>query len=120
MVLPGTGPERMPDPIVWFAGGPGGSATEDADGLTKGLKDMLRRRDLVLIDQRGTGGSHPLHCVLFRPPEDPQSYLGDFFPESAVRDCRRDLERDADLTQYTTSIAMDDIDEVRAASVTRA
>jgi pimeloyl-ACP methyl ester carboxylesterase len=115
VVLPATGPDRMADPIVWFAGGPGGSATEDAAGLAASVKDMLRRRDLVLIDQRGTGGSHPLHCVLFRPPEDPQSYLGDFFPESAVRDCRRELERDADLTQYTTSIAMDDIDDVRAA-----
>ena len=115
VVLSATGPERMPDPIVWFAGGPGGSATEDAAGLAKGIQDMLRRRDLVLIDQRGTGGSHPLNCTLFRPPEDPQSFLGDFFPEAAVRDCRRDLERDADLTQYTTSIAMDDIDEVRAA-----
>ncbi|HEY6930908.1 MAG TPA: alpha/beta fold hydrolase, partial [Thermoanaerobaculia bacterium] len=92
-----------------------GSATEDAPGLAKGLEAILRRRDLVLIDQRGTGGSHPLHCTLFRPPEDPQSFLEDFFPEAAVRDCRRELERDADLTQYTTPIAMDDIDEVRAA-----
>jgi pimeloyl-ACP methyl ester carboxylesterase len=115
VVLPATGPDPMPDPIVWFAGGPGGSATGDAEGLATGLKNMLQRRDLVLIDQRGTGGSHPLNCTLFRPPEDPQSYLGDFFPESAVRDCRRDLERDADLTQYTTTIAMDDIDDVRAA-----
>ena len=44
-----------------------------------------------------------------------QSYLGYFFPLEDVRKCRQELEQKADLTLYTTPIAMDDLDEVRAA-----
>ena len=69
---------------------------------------------MVFIDQRGTGGSHPLDCKLFNPA-DPQSYLGYFFPLEDVRKCRQELEPKANLKLYTTPIAMDDLDEVRAA-----
>jgi pimeloyl-ACP methyl ester carboxylesterase len=69
---------------------------------------------LVFVDQRGTGSSHPLDCKFFNPA-DPQSYLGYFFPLEDVRKCRAELEPKADLKLYTTTIAMDDIDEVRAA-----
>lgn len=115
VLLPATGPERAPDPLLFFAGGPGEAATEAAADLARDLAQIRRRRDILLIDQRGTGGSHPLPCPLFGPPENPQSYLEDFFPPDAVRRCRRDLEADADLTLYTTPIAVDDIDDVRAA-----
>jgi pimeloyl-ACP methyl ester carboxylesterase len=70
--------------------------------------------DLLFIDQRGTGGSNPLNCQFFNPA-DPQSYFGYFFPLDDVKKCRQELESKADLTLYTTSIAMDDFDEVRAA-----
>ena len=66
------------------------------------------------MDQRGTGKSHPLDCKFYNP-DDPQSYLGYFFPLEDVRKCRAELEPKADLKLYTTTIAMDDIDEVRAA-----
>jgi pimeloyl-ACP methyl ester carboxylesterase len=75
---------------------------------------VRERRDLVFIDQRGTGGSNPLNCDLFNPA-DPQSYFGYFFPLEEVKKCRQQLEPKADLTLYTTPIAMDDLDEVRAA-----
>ena len=42
------------------------------------------------------------------------TYLGEMYPVKYVKDCRRKLERVADLTQYTTPIAMDDLDQVRA------
>jgi len=115
VVLAARGPERAADPIVFFNGGPGESATEAASGLASDLAGIRRRRDILLIDQRGTGGSHPLRCDLFRPADNPQSYLSDFFPPQAVKDCRRELERDADLTLYTTPMAVDDFEEVRAA-----
>jgi pimeloyl-ACP methyl ester carboxylesterase len=115
VLLPATGPERAPDPLLFLPGGPGESATEAAAHLARELPEIRRRRDILFVDQRGTGGSHPLSCALFAPPDDLQSYLGDFFPPEAVRKCRQELERDADLTLYTTPIAMDDIDEVRAA-----
>ena len=113
LVLPATGKERVPDPFVYFAGGPGSSATEDAEGVAGFFAKIREHRDLVFVDQRGTGGSNPLDCEFFNA-SDLQSYLGYFFPLEDVRKCREQLEPKADLTLYTTSIAADDLDELRA------
>lgn len=115
LVLAVTGGNRALDPLVFLAGGPGESATEDAPGLAMELAKIRERRDILLVDQRGTGGSHPLNCVLFEPAGELQSYLGEFLPLAAARRCRSELERDADLARYTTPLAMDDLDDVRAA-----
>jgi len=114
LVLPATGDKREPDPIVYFAGGPGSAATEDASGIAQAFPNWREHRDLLFVDQRGTGGSNPLNCDLF-DPADLQSYLGYFFPLEAVRKCRTQLETKADLKLYTTTIAADDMDDVRAA-----
>ena len=114
VVFPATGDKREPDPIFYFAGGPGSAATEDAIGMVNEFKKLREHRDLVFVDQRGSGGSHPLNCEFYNP-DDLQSYLGYFFPLEDIRKCRTQLEPKADLKLYTTSIAMDDIDEVRAA-----
>ena len=114
LVLPATGPQRDPDALFYFAGGPGSAATEDARGIAQILANVRQRRDLVFVDQRGTGQSNPLNCELFNSA-DPQSYFGFFLPLDDVRKCRAQLEPKADLTLYTTNIAMDDLDEIRAA-----
>jgi pimeloyl-ACP methyl ester carboxylesterase len=114
VVFPATGPEKEADPLFYIPGGPGSSATEDAPFVAAQLSKIRVRRDLVFLDQRGTGGSHPLNCDLF-DPSDLQSYFGDYFPLGDVRKCREQLEPKADLKLYTTPIAMDDLDEVRAA-----
>ena len=114
IVLPATGANRSPDPLFYIPGGPGSSATEDAPGVARLFAKIRERRDLVFLDQRGTGGSNPLNCELF-DSSDPQSYFGYFFPLGGVKKCREQLESIADLTLYTTSIAMDDLDDVRAA-----
>ncbi|HSS44936.1 MAG TPA: alpha/beta hydrolase, partial [Thermoanaerobaculia bacterium] len=80
VVLPATGGNRASDPFVYLSGGPGESATEAAAGLVQGFAKIREQRDVVLVDQRGTGGSHPLNCSLFLPADNLQSYLGDFFP----------------------------------------
>jgi pimeloyl-ACP methyl ester carboxylesterase len=115
LVVPAEAAERLPDPVVFVTGGPGESAVGAAAGLVHELAPVLKRRDLLLVDQRGTGGSHPLNCTLFGPAGDLQSFLGDFFPPEAVRRCRAELEPQADLTLYTTDIAADDLEEVRQA-----
>lgn len=114
VVFPATGSDKLSDPLVYIPGGPGSSATEDAPFVAQEFAKIRERRDLVFIDQRGTGGSNPLDCKLFNP-SDIQSFLGDYFPLDAVRNCRTQLETHADLKLYTTTIGMDDYDEVRAA-----
>ena len=114
VVFPATGREKAADPLFYIPGGPGSSATEDAPYIAQGYAKIRERRDLVFVDQRGTGGSNPLNCDLFNPPVL-QSYLGDYFPLEDVRKCRAQLELKADLRLYTTHVAMDDLDEVRAA-----
>ena len=114
VVVPATSDKREPDPFVYIAGGPGSSATEDAVGIAPAFPQIREHRDMLFVDQRGTGKSQPLDCK-FYDPADLQSYLGYFFPLDDVRKCRTELEAGADLTLYTTTIAMDDMDDVRAA-----
>jgi len=114
VVFPATGRDKSPDPLFYIAGGPGSSATEDAPFLAREFARIRERRDLVFVDQRGAGGSNPLDCTFF-DSSDPQSYLDHWNPLEAVRKCRKELERKADLRLYTTPIAMDDLDDVRSA-----
>src|SRR5438132_1012342 len=114
VVFPATGQDKAADPLFYIPGGPGSSATEDAPFVAQQFATIREHRDLVFVDQRGTGGSNPLNCDLFNPA-DLRSYLGDYFPLEDVRKCREQLESKANLKLYTTPIAMDDLDDVRAA-----
>ncbi len=113
MVLPATGSKPSPDPFFPLAGGPGQSAIE-AFPVSHFVTQAREQRDVVLVDQRGTGGSNPLPCQL-RNPEDAQTVVGDFYSLEKLRACRPELEKRADLTQYTTPIFADDLDELRQA-----
>jgi pimeloyl-ACP methyl ester carboxylesterase len=113
VVLPATGASRAPDPLFVLTGGPGQSATQGAPVFAQVFAEARGSRDLVLVDQRGTGASNPLRCPFPGDDEDPQSYLGDQMPVAAIEDCLGRLE--ADPRQYTTPVAMEDLDEVRAA-----
>jgi pimeloyl-ACP methyl ester carboxylesterase len=113
VVVPALNSDPARDPIFFFAGGPGEAATENI-GLIGELGELRFDRDMVFIDQRGTGGSHALDCRLPGGPQDLQGYLRDLFPREPMRECERTLAAGADLTLYSTPIAMDDIDEVRA------
>jgi pimeloyl-ACP methyl ester carboxylesterase len=114
VVLPALGPGRAPDPIFYFAGGPGEGASTTIDWV-KGLKELRQKRDVVLVDQRGTGKSNPLRCDFYGDPVDLKRAAGDLYPPEGVERCRAELEKVANLTLYTTAIGMDDVDEVRAA-----
>lgn len=114
-VLPATGPDRKPDAIVPLSGGPGQSAVEEAGAWARQLAAARRERDLLLVDQRGTGGSNPLECEMYGPPDDPASYTGAFYPAEAVARCAAALAGRADVTQYASAPAADDLEEVRAA-----
>lgn len=112
VVLPATGSPRQPDAVTFLAGGPGDSATRQAAYLAD--SKIRETRDILLVDQRGTGKSHLLACDLY-PEKNPQSALGSFLPIDRVRACRAALEKTSDLRMYTTASSVDDLDEVRAA-----
>jgi len=111
VVLPAFDQKTKAEPLFDLAGGPGAAATESATFYTQQGKEYRRRRDVVLVDQRGTGKSNPLSLPRKKSPQD---YLSEMYPVDYVKRLRQTLERRADLTQYTTSIAMNDLDDVRA------
>jgi pimeloyl-ACP methyl ester carboxylesterase len=115
VVLPALGPTAAPDPLFYLAGGPGEAATQAAPFFADGWEELRHHHDIVLVDQRGTGDSNPLTCRIREVNESVQALYAVAFPERALRECRAALEDDADLRLYTTPIAMDDLDEVRAA-----
>ena len=116
VVLPALVAEAAPDPVFFLAGGPGqGAAKIAAAGEDSLMSQLRRRRDLVFIDQRGTGSSQPLDCNLSADPGLLQSYFDELFPVEKVRACRAALQRIRDLELYTTPIAVSDLDEARVA-----
>jgi pimeloyl-ACP methyl ester carboxylesterase len=104
-------------PVFWLEGGPGAAATQAIGPVSQQyLRGVRADRDLVFVDQRGTGKSNPLKCDdIGETPANLDRYFGPLFPIDSIRACREKLQKVADLRRYTTSIAMDDLDEVRAA-----
>jgi pimeloyl-ACP methyl ester carboxylesterase len=111
VILPAKGPEKLPDPVFVFGGGPGQGIADQAPNLASIPE---RKRDVVLVDQRGTGRSNTLDCEFWGHPVDLRRAAGDVFPMDAVRACKAKLEKTADLRYYTTALGMDDVDEIRA------
>ena len=111
VVLPALGNDALPDPLFFLAGGPGQGAAEMARGVRELFRRVQTTRDIVLVDQRGTGKSHPLDC---QANSDSLRELNESDAEGLVRlkSCLSSLE--GDLKLYTTPIAMDDLDDVRA------
>jgi pimeloyl-ACP methyl ester carboxylesterase len=104
VVVPARLRPARPDAFAYLAGGPGGAATEQTAVVNSIWGGVHERHDIVLVDQRGTGGSHPLVCP--RPePNDDVSVM--------IRACLASLN--GDPTQYGTAAAADDLEAVRAA-----
>jgi pimeloyl-ACP methyl ester carboxylesterase len=116
-VLPALARQKHSDPVFFFAGGPGQSAIDLAGSIQHMVGRLGSRRDIVLVDQRGTGRSAPLAC----DSPGPDEALAQAFDRSrlvaALDRCRERLEKRpyGDLRQFTTTIAMADVDAVRAA-----
>jgi pimeloyl-ACP methyl ester carboxylesterase len=113
VVLPALNARRAPDALFILAGGPGQAATDLAGFIARTFARVRQERDIVLVDQRGTGGSNGLGCNLYG--NSLQGHLGDLLPLDAIRACYGQWDQRADLRFYTTPLAMDDLDDVRAA-----
>jgi len=83
VVIPAANGHSCPDPIVPLMGGPGEAAIDAAETLASKFAPMLNDRDLLLVDQRGTGRSAALRCQFFSP-DDPAASLQNLFPLTAV------------------------------------
>ncbi|MFN7519782.1 MAG: alpha/beta hydrolase [Lysobacteraceae bacterium] len=109
--------EAEPDPVFLLAGGPGQSAKEAFPQVAGAFRDVLRARHVILVDQRGTGGSAPLSCKdeegnnAFGDVDDPSEQGARAFAER----CLADLSKDHDVRFYTTTEYVADLEAVRAA-----
>ncbi len=116
--LPADGDGGTGDPVFFLAGGPGQAATELAAPINFALREVRRQRDIVLVDQRGTGKSNPLDCVdaSGAPLElDALTMPTDAELDAYVGRCLAGLRDRADPRFYTTGNAIRDLDAVRAA-----
>ncbi|MEO7773780.1 MAG: alpha/beta fold hydrolase [Steroidobacteraceae bacterium] len=112
--IPAVNRRAQPDPLFILAGGPGLAASAFYPGVAGAFGRVHRDRDIVLVDQRGTGRSQPLQCDVDEdgPAADNQA---DEEWLHVMRECLAQLSRNSNLAYYTTSIAVRDLDAVRAA-----
>lgn len=109
--VPARGRSPQTDPVIFFAGGPGQAALEAYPLVQRALNGVRDTRDIVLMDQRGTGSSNPLDC-----PIDEFTMLSsveDMDWQGFVEGC---LDRlDADPRYYATRHAVQDVEAFRVA-----
>jgi len=111
-VIPAIDNSENKEPFMFLAGGPGQAAVELSSGLRRAFTEVRKTRALILVDQRGTGHSHPLQC------EDNQvqsiyQIIPEDFDANEVKDCLANLS--GDLSQYNSENAIRDFDAVRIA-----
>ena len=118
VVVPAMARRKLADPVFFLAGGPGQSAVALAGQVMALFSRLNNRRDVVFVDQRGTGGSAPLYC---QDPED-ESLADQAQAERQLRliaQCKAALLQqpylkvESDLGFFTTTIAVQDLDAVR-------
>ena len=99
-----------PDPFTLIAGGPGQAATIFYAQMAPAFARIRRTRDIVLVDQRGTGSSTPLRCENI---ERDEAFLDSATFIRLGRDCVDGLTHDPAF--FTTSAAVRDLELVREA-----
>lgn len=112
-LVPARAARALPDPVVLLAGGPGQSALEAYPDSAAAFEPLRRQRNILLIDQRGTGRSNVLKCPL---PDfkDPAQQTAAAMKQQAA-DCLAESRKHADPRFYTTTDAIRDLETVRQA-----
>jgi pimeloyl-ACP methyl ester carboxylesterase len=110
-VVPALNRRSTSAPLFILAGGPGQSASDLYVTVAGAFARINRDHDIVIVDQRGTGASHALQCDY---PEDWQE------PPDPLPEIRKQTEACLNklgpgVRFYTTSVAVQDLDAVRAA-----
>lgn len=110
-VIPSLRLEPAGDPLFVLSGGPGQAASDLYLSIAPALARVRRDRDIVVVDQRGTGRSNRLDCQF--PDESDLSASDPGQLQQITRACLAELS--GDPRYYTTSVAVRDLDEIRAA-----
>jgi pimeloyl-ACP methyl ester carboxylesterase len=111
-VVPAISTRKRPDPLFVLAGGPGMGAASFYTSVEPVFALINRDRDIVLLDQRGTGDSNALDC---ESDADDLSQNTTAEIVAGTERCLKTLSAHADVRFYTSSIAVQDLDRVRAA-----
>jgi len=116
-IIPAIKPLYPTEAVLAFAGGPGQSAFDAAAVFAQALRYARENRDILLVDQRGTGKSGLLQC-------DSMDLVSQFAFDESTADivalaktdtlaCKEKLQ--VDLSHYTTVAAASDFEAVRQA-----
>jgi pimeloyl-ACP methyl ester carboxylesterase len=96
-----------PDPLFVLAGGPGEAGSDVVALLGNTFRRARATRDIVFIDQRGTGLSGKLDC----DASDQMDDMDEARQDAALRACLAATK--TPLSSYTTGHAARDIEQVR-------
>jgi len=114
VVFPARSDLRQRDPLYFLEGGPSVAAADKAKDFPADALPRLRAtRDLVFVNQRGTGEGSSLACDLTGGLAGDRPFTGDLFPEKTIKNCA--AKWNADARFYTTALAAQDMEEVRVA-----
>ncbi len=111
--FPSHSPKPEPDAFTLIQGGPGGSSIDMAVAYQRAFDEIRKKRDIIVLDQRGTGRSNKLAC------EAPEDAAAQFEPEEIkkiTQKCVDELSEHSDVRFYTTSLAVDDLEAMRIAA----
>lgn len=110
------------DIVVFLAGGPGQAAVETYPQIAGALASLRKHHHILLLDQRGTGKSHPLDCEATKNEEKKGAQVGETdngIDPGKVREatakCLAEVEKKADPRYYTTTVATRDLEDLRTA-----
>ena len=111
-VLPAIDDSQPKEPLMFLAGGPGQAAVELAAHIISGFAEIRKTRDIILIDQRGTGLSQPMLCDE-NDTKQLYSVVPEDYAEKDVIDCIEQFKESHELSQYNSENAVRDFDAVR-------
>lgn len=103
------------DIVVWLAGGPGESAVDTWPAVAGALAPLRKHHHILLLDQRGTGESHPLTCQREEAKPQDQDRVDLEELRKNLSKCLAEVEKHADPRFYTTTDAARDLEDVRQA-----
>jgi pimeloyl-ACP methyl ester carboxylesterase len=102
------------DIVVFLSGGPGESAVDTWPQMAGPLAPLRMHHHILLLDQRGTGESHPLTCKFEEESKNQEQFDLDALRKH-VSNCLAEVEKQADPRFFTTTDAAMDLEEVRQA-----